>query len=118
MNKLKELLLNNKWLLIITLLFIVVLSNVAIWNYFEKEKLKAKVLEKSDEEVLITEIKVSKESIKELEILLKNTELNIKTETNKQSCLKEQLNRLVEWLSYNLNYCDNKDNLSKFEVGE
>jgi hypothetical protein len=54
------------------------------------------MLEKSDEEVLITNIKLSKETIKDLELLLKSTENNIKTETKKQSCLKEQLNRLVE----------------------
>jgi hypothetical protein len=31
--------------------------------------------------------------------------------------LKQQLDRLVEWLEYNLTYCENTDNLSKFDEG-
>lgn len=115
---LKEAILNNKALTGTIVVCAALLMSTNIWNYFEKQELKAKMLEKSDEEVLITNIKLSKETIKDLESLLKNTENNIKTETKKQSCLKEQLNRLVEWLSYNLEYCNNNENLSKFEVGE
>ncbi len=115
---LKEAILNNKWIVVTLLIASIILGNVTIGNYYETKELKAQMLEKSDEEVLITNIKLSKETIKDLELLLKSTENNIKTETKKQSCLKEQLNRLVEWLSYNLEYCNNKENLSKFEVGE
>jgi hypothetical protein len=54
------------------------------------------MLEKSDEEVLITNIKLSKQTIQELEKLLKSTDGNIKSENKKSTCLKQQLDRLVE----------------------
>lgn len=114
---LKEAILNNKSIVITLLIASIILGNVTIGNYFETKELKAKMLEKSDEEVLITNIKLSKETIKDLESLLKNTENKIKTETKKETCLKQQLDRLVEWLEYNLTYCENKDNLSKFDEG-
>lgn len=114
---LKEAILNNKWIVITLIIATILLVGVTTGNYYETKELKAQMLEKSDEEVLITNIKLSKETIKNLESLLKTTENQVKTETKKESCLKEQLNRLVEWLSYNLEYCNNNENLSKFDEG-
>lgn len=114
---LKEAILNNKWIVITSIIATILLASVTTGNYFEKQELKAQMLEKSDEEVLITNIKLSKQTIQELEKLLKSTDENIKSENKKSTCLKQQLDRLVEWLEYNLTYCENTDNLSKFDEG-
>ena len=113
----KEAIMNNKALTGTIVVCLALLMSTNIWNYFEKQELKAQMLEKSDEEVLITNIKLSKQTIQELEKLLKSTDENIKSENKKSTCLKQQLDRLVEWLEYNLTYCENKDNLSKFDEG-
>jgi hypothetical protein len=86
-------------------------SNIS--NAIEKNSLKKEMLIKSDEVILVEEIKNSKQRISELENLLKVTEENKRKESRKESCLKQQLDRLVEGLEYRLDYC--KDNLDKFQ---
>lgn len=34
----------------------------------------------------------------------------------KERCYKSQINRKIDWLEYNLNYCDNKDNLNQYKI--
>lgn len=34
----------------------------------------------------------------------------------KIQCLKSQLNRLLDWLEYSIEYCDNSENLKRFEL--
>ena len=121
----KELILKNKefiiWFIVIILMTWTII-NISVEKNKVIETLNNRLIEEaakqSDEEVLITNIKLSKQTIQELEKLLESTDENIRSENKKSTCLKEQLNRLVEWLSYNLEYCNNNENLSKFEVGE
>lgn len=114
----KEAILNNKWITAVILVSTILLSNIVVWNHFEKQELKKELLKQSDEEVLITNIKTSKQTILDLENLLKTTEQNKNQEVKRNSCLKQQLDRLVEWLVYNLDYCNSQENIEKFELGE
>jgi len=66
----------------------------------------------SDELVLVRVIKGKKEQIKTLENLIKETEETLKKANAYETCYKTQLDRLINWLEYNLNYCT--DNLEDF----
>lgn len=53
-------------------------------------------------------IVVTETNIQELESKKKKLELEV-------SCWKNQMNRLVDWLEYNLDYCKDENNLKKFK---
>ena len=53
-------------------------------------------------------IVVTETNIQELESKKRKLELEV-------SCWKNQMNRLVDWLEYNLDYCKDENNLKKFK---
>lgn len=53
--------------------------------------------------IVVTEV-----SIQELESKKRKLELEV-------TCWKNQMNRLVDWLEYNLEYCKDENNLNKFK---
>lgn len=55
-------------------------------------------------------IVVTEATIVELESKKQKLELEV-------VCWKNQMNRLVDWLEYNLGYCQDENNLNKFKEG-
>lgn len=55
-------------------------------------------------------IVVTEANIQELESKKRKLELEV-------TCWKNQMNRLVDWLEYNLEYCNDENNLTKFNEG-
>ena len=64
--------------------------------------------------IIIDLIKLSNSEVKRLDALISQTEEEKKMKGFAAECYKAQLNRLVEWVEYSIEYCDNKDNLIKF----
>lgn len=98
------------WTILSIYLVSLLYSNIKLNN-------KIKVLEnkKSNTEIISTTIINKKNSIlstdkeiKELESKKQKLELEV-------TCWKNQLDRLVDWLEYNLQYCADENNLSKFK---
>lgn len=56
------------------------------------------------------DITLTAKQITELESVRSKLELEV-------SCWKNQMNRLVDWLEYNLQYCKDENNLKKFKEG-
>ena len=69
---------------------------------------------KSDETIIINSIQELNNSIKEDDNLINELEESKKIKWNKVNWLTKQLNRRIEWLEYNISYCDSEENLNKF----
>jgi len=117
-------------IIIITILIISILSAFTIYSY-QSNKLKAiqkqnlilqrKVEKKSDIEILeerakwnfnnsqktLQEINHYKEMVKILEPLYEIAIL-------RKRCYEAQIERKINWLEYNLNYCKDENNLEQF----
>ena len=96
-NKIKDIILKQKTVILIPIFI--------IWFL---------ILQNWDEKTLISEIKNTKNNNINIEnnINILNNELNIWKLS--EVCLKSQLDRLINWLEYNINYCQ-WENLNKFE---
>ena len=96
---------------------ILAILTIILWIWFlfiDKKNNSDIIIKEKPSEIIITRIVDNNNKYK-------TNELNIKTLTNENdniqlstACLKSQLDRLVNWLEYSIEYCDNKDNLIKF----
>ena len=84
--------------------WIVIMLILTLWFMFNK----------SDETIIINSIQELNNSIKEDDNLINELEESKKIKWNKVNCLTQQLNRRIEWLEYNISYCDSEENLNKF----
>jgi len=114
MIQLKEFLLKNYklWLFIIIVIAVILFfrdSNI------EQQKQIETLSKKSNEEILIQNIKTKKEFIIDITNEIKVKELLLELNKKQEVCFKQQLNRLIEWLEYQINYCDDINNLNKFQ---
>lgn len=103
-------------IIIISLFFFIIwffMINNQIKNNEIKE-IKNKMLEVSDEELIIKLIKNNNNILIDNENKIKTINNDINIRQKKALCLKSQLDRLINWLEYNIKYCDNKANLDKF----
>lgn len=120
---------NNKIIFILSTMFLLLLI-LSINNYLNQQNKiqilnsKIKILnnellqEKNnipDETIISNTIKdlnnkinLSNKTIEETEKLLKHYNVSKK-------CWINQMNRLIEWLEYNLNYCNDTNNLNNFQ---
>lgn len=107
----------NKTIIVYSLIWIIIIASISLINISKNKEiqlLKQEVLQKSDEEILIEKIKLEKNKIIEFNNKIKILELNLQESNKINTCLKTQLDRLVEWLEYWLDYCK-WENLNKFE---
>ena len=100
-------------LLFISAWYILIEQNKAI-NIAKQELLNEKS-KQSNADIISTTILdkkntivVTEATIEELESKKKKLELEI-------TCWKNQMNRLVDWLEYNLDYCQDENNLKNFQ---
>jgi len=84
--------------------WIVIMLILTLWFMFNK----------SDETIIINSIQELNNSIKEDDNLINELEESKNIKWNKVNCLTQQLNRRIEWLEYNISYCDSEENLNKF----
>lgn len=103
-------------LVIWTILFIYLISLIYS-NIVLNSKIKVLENKKSNTDIISStildkknKIVVTEKEIKELEWRKLQLELEV-------NCWKNQLDRLVDWLEYNLDYCNDSNNLSKFKDG-
>ena len=103
-------------LVIWTILFIYLISLIYS-NIVLNSKIKVLENKKSNTDIISSTILDKKNNIlstdkeiKELESKKQKLELEV-------NCWKNQLDRLVDWLEYNLDYCNDSNNLSKFKDG-
>ena len=68
----------------------------------------------SDEEKIINNIKENKIKIEENKEIINTKEKENDYRHKVLLCLKSQLDRLINWLEYRIDYCDNEANLSNF----
>lgn len=114
MEKLKEFFLKNYklWLFIIIVIAVILFfrsSNI------EQQKQIEILSKKSNEEIIIQSIKTKKEFIINITNEIKAKELLLELNKKQELCFKQQLNRLIEWLEYQIDYCNDKNNLDKFQ---
>lgn len=83
----------------------------------------AKSKEKSDVEILEFRASESKhysdeymEDIEAAKELIKNTEPLYELELLRSKCFTNQISRKIDWLEYNINYCNNDENLKQFRT--
>lgn len=112
----------NRFIFLWVILFIVLILLYVILD-------QNKSIELAKQELLKEQSKQSSADIISETILDKKntivvTETNIQVlETKKRklelevTCWKNQMNRLVDWLEYNLEYCKDENNLKKFKEG-
>lgn len=111
----KEIILKNYKFAIIIIAII-----LTIWFFInsniEKEKTIEILSQKSNEEILIDKIKTANTIVNNLKIVIEEEERQKDMTEKEVLCLKQQLDRLVEWLEYSLDYCNSSDNLNKFSL--
>lgn len=125
---------NNKAFRIVLILAIVIsfiligmfvsnrINNAAEAKKHIKE-LTIKVNTKSDIEILESKARLNNnsakdkiEEIKQLENRIKKLRTEYELSVLTERCVKSQITRKIDWLEYNLNYCDNKDNLKQYKI--
>jgi len=104
---------NNYRLIWITTVVVILILIYFVYSNIQKQK-QIELLKNSDEQVLTEMIKTWTKNLKDKELLVVKLTKEVSDETLKNNCLKTQLNRLFEWMEYNINYCNNKQNLIKF----
>lgn len=89
----------------------------------EADKYKAKSESKSDVELLDEQAQVARlaserklEEINKLEAAIKTERKLYEEYVLTHRCATNQLKRKAEWLEYNTNYCEDKNNLSQFKT--
>jgi len=125
MKTIKEFFKKNKISILIPLLFIIIIwlairntylyitikeKEVIINNKSEIEVLEAKAIDannKSNNHLMI---------IKKLRKEISNNEKAYELELLRERCIKSQIERKIDWLEYQLNYCDNNNNLDYFRL--
>ena len=125
MKTIKEFFKKNRISILIPLLFIIIIwlairntylyitikeKEVIINNKSEIEVLEAKAIEannKSNNHLMI---------IKKLRKEISNNEKAYELELLRERCIKSQIERKIDWLEYQLNYCDNNKNLEYFRL--
>jgi len=125
MKTIKDFFKKNKISILISLLFIIIIwlairntylyitikeKEVIINNKSEIEVLEAKAIEannKSNNHLMI---------IKKLRKEISNNEKAYELELLRERCIKSQIERKIDWLEYQLNYCDNNKNLEYFRL--
>ena len=125
MKTIKDFFKKNRISILIPLLFIIIIwlairntylyitikeKEVIINNKSEIEVLEAKAIEannKSNNHLMI---------IKKLRKEISNNEKAYELELLRERCIKSQIERKIDWLEYQLNYCDNNKNLEYFRL--
>lgn len=125
MKTIKDFFKKNKISILISLLFIIIIwlairntylyitikeKEVIINNKSEIEVLEAKAIDannKSNNHLMI---------IKKLRKEISNNEKAYELELLRERCIKSQIERKIDWLEYQLNYCDNNKNLDYFRL--
>ena len=114
----KNILIQNKKTLVLTSVFIimalVIINNIITIDKAKKEVLKAK---RSDDIILINNIKESKAKSKALTLEIEKKKQQLKISDLTTLCNQEQLNRRIDGLEYSLSYCSEEENLAKFSTG-
>jgi len=114
MIQLKKLFLKNYKLLLFIIIILIIILFFGNSNIEQQKQIEI-LNKKSNEEIIIQNIKEKKKSIVNIENEIKEKELLLELNKKQDLCLKQQLNRLIEWLEYQMDYCDNKDNLENFQ---
>ena len=112
----------NRFIFLWVILFIVlILLNVILEQNKSIELTKQELVKaqskKSNTDIISSTILDKKNKIVLTEKEIKELEwrkLQLELEVN---CWKNQLDRLIDWLEYNLDYCKDTNNLSKFKEG-
>jgi uncharacterized UPF0160 family protein len=115
---LKELLNKYKYIFVVVII-ITTIVYVSVINYITKqneiEQLKKELLVESDSEVISKTIKAKAKAKALTEEKLKELEDNILFLDSEVNCWKNQMNRLIDNLEYNLDYCTKTENLKGFQ---
>lgn len=112
MIKLKEFFFNNYKFLLFIIIIIIAIFIFRNSNIEQRKQIEI-LSKKSNEEIIIWNIKTKKEYISKIENEIKEKNTLLELNKKQELCLKQQLNRLVEWLEFQIDYCDNKMNLEK-----
>ena len=112
----KNLIIWAMWIVILFSAFSIINRN----NTVQKAKInllkeQIETLWNKDEVKLVNLIKEKKEKWESLERLIEAMNKNLITVNKYETCYKNQLDRLVNWLEYWINYCE--DNLENFGEG-
>lgn len=102
------------WMLVFVSVGYIIYKQHKIINETKQELIKEQSNQSSADIISTTilnkksNIVVTDKEIKELEVKKQKLELEV-------NCWKNQMNRLVDWLEYNLEYCTDENNLNKFK---
>jgi hypothetical protein len=96
---------------VILILVAIIIINVSHLNTVKKQLLNERT---SDENILINDIKIQIKTINWLEELIESSQNKLKETKIVNICTKTQLERLMQWIEYNVNYCTG-NNLENFK---
>ena len=112
----KELLMDKLNIIRWGLVILFIITVVVIFNLIDtKNKLEQQVLVESDSEIITKTILNKQKEIILTDKQIKELEIKIQTLQLESKCWKNQMNRLVDDLEYNLIYCNDKNNILKFK---
>lgn len=106
-NFIKELVVQNKIKLIFILILISIFISI-IWMLISIDRT-------TNETKIISSIQSIQWIVKTNNQTIKSIEESNSRFIRQSNCLKQQLNRLIEWLEYSIDYCNNETNLLKFD---
>lgn len=114
-NKLAPKILIPIFLIALIYIFILIMIDMNNTIRMLDDKLIEERHKLSDEQIIVTQIKVSNDNIDYGNKIIKEQEELLRLYEAQKKCWANQMNRLIEWLEYNLNYCNDTNNLQKFE---